>query len=225
MHRLGLAAVEELNSLVFAAGRARCEGLEVLKMRWKQLRDRWKSASGQSLIETALLVPLILLVTFNAINFGYYFLVALHLASAPRAGVQYSILGDESAVPDGALPAVGPSNNTGTVSYLAYQDMSGLTGTSGTAMQVCSIKVGALIDPGTSTQHASCTSYGAAADPAFPAATSDPESPLFVLHRVDVQYTVTPLIGGMSFKFGGVDFGLLTPGLTFHRQVSMRAIN
>ena len=199
-------------------------------MKWIQPCKRWKTASGQSLIETALLLPLILLFVFNAINFGYYFVVALHLASGPREGVQWAIQGGLTPVAGATLPPPGPPSSPLTVSYLTYGDLATLNGSSTSAINVCSISVAQeknipLNNPGTTTQSAPCESYGSAADPAFPAAADpDPESPLFVLQRVEVQYKVQPLIGAMNLKVGGLDFGLLTPGLTFHRQVSMRAI-
>ncbi len=184
-------------------------------MRHIRLRKQCGSQSGQSLLETALLIPLLLLLVFNAINFGYYFIVCIHLASAPREGVQYSIQGFETPAHIG-LANPGPSTDTHSVSYLTYHDMNTLTGSGTTAVRVCSMEIG-LNNPGLSTQTAQCTSYGSAASPAFAAVAADPESPNFVLHRVDVQYTVTPLIKSSPF-------GLITPTLTFHRQVSMRAI-
>jgi TadE-like protein len=177
-------------------------------MRRIQLPKWCGSQSGQGLIETALLVPLLLVLAFNAINFGYFFIVAVHLASAPREGVEYSIQGSLS-------PAYPPLAKSGPVSDLTYQDMINLSGSSTASVQVCS-RANGLNQAGTATQNAICTPYGAAASPAFPAAKSDPESPLFLLHQVDVQYTVTPLIPG--------NWGLPMPNLTFHRQVLMRAI-
>ena len=52
--------------------------------------------SGQSLIETALLLPIMLTIVFNAVNIGYFFFVALNLAAAPRQGSEYSIQGTAS---------------------------------------------------------------------------------------------------------------------------------
>jgi Flp pilus assembly protein TadG len=189
--------------------------IEGAKMSWIQFRKRCGSELGQSLIETALLLPLILVLAFNAINFGYFFIVALHLASAPREGVEYSIQGKEAPAHP-VLANAGPNTTITSVSYLTYQDMINLNGSPTTAVQVCSMANG-LNNAGTLTQNAKCTAYGAAASPAFPAAAADPESPLFVLHQVDVQYTVKPLING--------SWGLPMPNLTFHRQVRMRAIN
>jgi Flp pilus assembly protein TadG len=192
-------------------------------MIWTRFCKRSVSSSGQSLLETALLLPLILLVVFNAINFGYYFVVALNLATAPRSGVQYAAQGGLS-IGNVGLPAPGPSTDNASVSYLTYQDMSKLTGSATTAVRVCT-QVNGLTNAGLTTQTANCTLYGNAPSPALTGPASDPESPNFVLQRVDVQYTVTPLIQGMTLKVGGINLPLVTPNLTFHRQVSMRSIN
>ena len=62
-----------------------------------------------------------------------------------------------------------------------------------------------------------------------PAPDADPEAPLFVLHRVDITYTFSPLIDARLFNL----ILLATPvcsgsgagvACTFHRQVSMRAM-
>jgi Flp pilus assembly protein TadG len=175
------------------------------------LATKIKSDSGQSLVETALIVPLLLLISFNAVNFGYFFFVAIHLTSAPRQGVEYSIQGFSSPR-QLDLPSPGPSTTTTSVSWLTYQDMVGLKSSSTAQVQVCTKALG-LSAPG----KANCTQFPTGA--AFPAPDADPEPAAFVLHRVDVRYTVSPLIpAGL--------FGLtLTPSLTFHRQVSMRALD
>ena len=172
-----------------------------------------RSRSGeraQSLVETALCLPLFLLITFNAANFGYFFFVALNLASAPRQGVEYSIQG--FATPSTpSLPAAGPSTTTTSISWLTYQDMAALHLSSNSVVRVCT-KLQGLSAPGTSN----CTTYGGAST--FTGPAPDPEPAAFVLHRVDVKYSFTPLIPGQLFN-------LVVPNLTFHRQVSMRAMD
>jgi Flp pilus assembly protein TadG len=65
--------------------------------------------SGQALLETALILPTLLMLVFNAVNFGYFLLIALDLGVAPRNGVLYSIAG--SATPGSLLlPVAGPSS-------------------------------------------------------------------------------------------------------------------
>jgi len=186
-----------------------------------------RCSSGQSMVETALILPLLLMVILNAVNFGYFFLVAVNLAAAPRSGVEYSIQGFASP---GALqiPAAGPSSAKTTVSYLVYQDMTGaLRSPSSASIQVCSKTLG-LNNPGTSTQTAKCASFGPAT--AFPAAAADPEAPSFVLHRVDVTYTFKPLIPGTPFGLALLPVSVCSSGggtitCTFHRQISMRAMD
>ncbi len=188
-------------------------------------RDR--GTSGQSLVETALLLPMLLMLLFNAMNFGYFFLIAINIAAAPRSGVSYSIQGNASPTAS-ALPAAGPSSTTTSVAYLTYQDLTGaIYAPSTTPVQVCSAALG-LNSAGTSTQTAKCTSYGSAY--AFPSPASDPEAPAFVLNEVDVAYTFTPLINGSMFNI----FTLASPtcssnsgavSCTFHRKVLMRAMN
>lgn len=48
-----------------------------------------RCSSGQALLETALVLPVLLALIFNVINFGYFFLVPLNLSAAPRSGVEY----------------------------------------------------------------------------------------------------------------------------------------
>ena len=185
-------------------------------------------SSGQSMVETALMLPLLLMLTFNAVNFGYFFLMAINLAAAPRSGVEYSILGSET--PGGfTLPPTGDKSTTNSVSYLTYQDMTGAIydPSSGASVRACS-SVNGLDNPGTSTQTSKCTEDGSATFATGPA--SDPESPSFVLDQVDVNYTFTPLINGTPFNI----VVLASPTCsstggsvtcTFHHQVAMREMN
>ena len=181
---------------------------------------------GQSLIETALVLPLLLLMAFNAINFGYFFFAAINLAAAPRNAVVYSVQG--FATPGQlVLPKAGPACAGGTstdksVSTLTYNDITGVLPTSsGTPcpnvarVQVCSESVG-LRGSGSSLK-TSCVQYGPGSQSWTP--DSDPEAPGFVLNRVDIVYTVQPLIPASIFGLS------LLPSLNFHRQVSMREMN
>lgn len=180
--------------------------------------------SGQNLVEVALVSPFLLFLALNAINFGYYFFVALNLSAAPRHAVEYAIQG-ESAPNSKALPIAGPASNILSVSALAYADIQNSLPAYGNAtVQVCSKTVGAVKNGGTKTQVAQCcattnsSSACSTSSNSFPAPASDPESPNFVLNRVDIKYTVTPLISGTVFGI------TLLPSFSFHQQVSMRSI-
>ena len=182
-----------------------------------------KCTSGQALVETALVLPVVFLILLNAINFGYFYLVALNLAATARTAVSYSV----QSVGGVPMPQAGPPSSDTSVSYLAYRDMTGaLFSPANTPVQVCSKSVG-LNNAGTASQTAQCASFGGSAS--FPAPVADPESPAFVLHRVDVVYTFRPLIPGTPFGI------LLLPSpicsaaginvtCTFRSQVSMRAL-
>jgi Flp pilus assembly protein TadG len=173
-----------------------------------KLIQRRAQDEGQSLLETAVAMPLLLGIAFNLINIGYFWFMVLTLAAAPRQGVQYSTQG-------GVAAANTQSPSATAVSNLVYENMTnaahGAT-TTNTSVRVCSSTVG--VDA--TTHVALCNSFGPAAT--FSAVAADPEAPVFVLHRVDVTYTVTPIIPGRAFNV------VLPPNMAFHRQVSMRSL-
>lgn len=176
---------------------------------WQRRFIPWQRRDeGQSLLETAISMPLLLGIAFNLINLGYFWFMVLSLSAAPRQGVQYSTQGGPSI-------ATSAAPSTTQVSELVYENMTnavhGAT-TSNTSVRVCSSTKG--VDAG--THAALCDSFGPAF--AFTAVAIDPEAPVFVLNRVDVGYTVTPLIPGAAFNV------VLPANLQFRRQVSMRSL-
>jgi len=191
-----------------------------------------RCASGQALAETALILPLMLMIILNVINFGYFFLVALNLAAAPRSGAAYSIMGFSSGGGGTGLPAAGPPTNSATVSSLTYEDMHGALGSYASAkVQACSKLLG--FNGAGALQKARCvtctnaTSACGATNNGSPVPDADPEAPNFVLHRVDVTYTFNTLIPGTPFNIALMPVSICTLGgsCTFHRQVSMRALD
>jgi Flp pilus assembly protein TadG len=194
----------------------------------RSLFKRLKGESrGQAMVETALILPLLLEVVFNAINFGYFFLMALNITAAPHHGALYSILG--GSTPIGVdYAAAGPKDTQDSVSYLTLSDLTGSVHNGANAkVQVCTVK------SGTSGSGAAlitvCSQYNSYTGPDLNTPDPDPEAPAFVLNRVDVSYTFTPLLDQRLFNLillatpvcsgsgGGVT-------CTFHRQVSMRAM-
>jgi Flp pilus assembly protein TadG len=161
-------------------------------------------SSGQALIETALIMPLFLTIVLNALNFGYFFLMALNLTSSARTGGLYSIMG--SATPSqNALPPAGPASKITSVSYLTYQDLthSVYLPTTNGSLQVCSPSVG-INNPGTKNETTACSTVGAIST--FNPPDPDPElnagntAPAFLLNRVDVTYQFQPLVPLMPFN-------------------------
>jgi hypothetical protein len=163
---------------------------------------------GPALIETAVTLPLILGVAFNLINFGYFWFLIIVLSAAPRVGVEYASQG-WLTLQKSSPPA------TSAIKDLIYENVTnaikGAT-TSNVAVQVCSVAKG--VD--SSTGVTLCDQFGPAYT--FPAPAADPESPAWSLDRVDVEYTVSPIIPGPAFNV------VLPSNLHFHRQVSMRSL-
>lgn len=163
---------------------------------------------GQSLLETAVAMPLLLSIAFNIINLSYCWFMVLALSAAPRQAVEFSTQGGQALSTTSAPTA-------GMVSQVAYDNMTnavrGAT-TANTAVRVCSTSVG--VDAATGISN--CSSFGPAFS--FPANSADPEAPVFVLNRVDVEYTVTPPIPGTIFNV------VLPTNLNFQRHVSMRSL-
>lgn len=170
-----------------------------------------RSDDGQSLIEVALSMPLMILLMAYSIDFGYFFIAAANISSAARTGAQYSVLGYQASA-QAVEPAAGPGTLSTSVASLVLADMTSLlTSSTTTTIQVCSKS------NGMSGNIPVCTSYGPTGISYVPA--TDPEAPRFVLQRVDVTYTVQPPIPMSFFSVS------LLPNLKFHRQVSMRALD
>lgn len=173
-------------------------------------RIRSRNEQGQSLVETAFALPILLGLAFNIINFGYFWFMVLALSAAPRMGAQYSAQGSTAQT-------VGSAPSTTQVSNLVFDNMTsavhGAT-SSNTAVRVCASNAAA---GGVTGGVAKCDSFGASF--AFAAnADLDPESPAFVANRVDVEYTVTPIIPGGSFN-------VIVPGnMQFKRHITMRSL-
>jgi Flp pilus assembly protein TadG len=197
-----------------------------------KIRKLSRSSSGQALVETALILPVLLLVLLNAVNFGYFYLVALNLTSASRSGALYAMIGSSTPAGTALPPAAGTSNLT--ASYLTYKDLTGSLFAPGNAtVQVCSASIGVTGSGSTQTaQCETCTNSATCATTGgtgSPAPDSDPEAPAFVLNRVDVTYTFSPIIGGTPFGLALLPLSVCSSSAgsvtcTFHRQLSMRAM-
>ena len=178
-----------------------------------------QSTRGQSLVETALVLPILVLIVLNVVNLAYFFLVTTNLTAAARSAALTSIEGSYSPY---ALqePPSGTSGSTvtttpGTVAYTAYQDMTGALWNptnSSNSIQVCTqvntnSGTGSGINGSGSSQVANCVACtsgsGCGAANSYlgnPAPSADPEAPNFVLNQVDITYCFNTLIGGAIFN-------------------------
>jgi Flp pilus assembly protein TadG len=172
-------------------------------------KQRRSGAAGNSLVETAILLPILLAIAFNAINLGYFWFVGLTIAAAPRLGAEYVSQGG-SANETSSMPS------TNAVNTLVFDNLTHALNatTSNAGVRVCSSSSAAGVD--SSSHIAGCDSFGMSYG--FSSNTADPEAPVFVLNRVDVAYAVHPIIPGTLFHV------VLPSDLTFRRQVSMRSL-
>ena len=173
----------------------------------RNLIYRQRHDEGQSLLETAVAMPLLLGIAFNLINLGYFWFVVLSLAAAPRQGVQYSAQG-------GASLATASAPSATAVSNLVFDNMTNAVhgaSTANTGVRVC-------MGTNPATGVANCTPFGDMSI-SFSAVAGDPEAPVFALNRVDVGYRVTPVIPGTAFNVV-----LPTTPIIFRRHVSMRSL-
>src|SRR5258708_11522517 len=89
-----------------------------------KIRRLAQNSSGQALVETALIMPLMLIVVLNAVNFAFFFLMALNITAASRTSGIYSVMG--GATPASInYPKAGPETTTTNVSYFAVPHLTG----------------------------------------------------------------------------------------------------
>jgi hypothetical protein len=183
-------------------------------------RDSW----GQSLVETTLMIPLLLLLILNAVNVGYFLLVTLNLTSATRNGIEYAIQGS-STPSNTSLPTVTGSPAT-TVSSLISAELGALN--AGTLqVQICSLNLGSSNG---SRPTSTCQTSGTGGN--FPSPDPDPEwntYPGFALNRVDVSYKFKTLIPATPFNLIVASFPTCRSSggavsCTFARHAEMRAM-
>ena len=203
--------------------------------------QRFGNSRGQSLVETALILPLLLLLVCNVVNLGYFFLVVVNLTGASRTATLYSIEGSYSPYalqePASGTASSSVTTTTGTVAYAAYQDLTGAVwNPTGATIQVCTqMNIDSTTGAGVNTQGGkqlancqSCTSSGCSAANGYagsPAPSADPEQPNFVLNQVDINYTFSTLIPGTIFNLPLQASALCNSGTcTFVRRARMRSM-
>ncbi|MEO5926633.1 MAG: TadE/TadG family type IV pilus assembly protein [Bryobacteraceae bacterium] len=168
------------------------------------LRSAPRAESGHSLIEFALLLPLLFLLLVNAVNFGTFFYAWITMAGAARSGSQYASL---------AGATVGsPSPATSAQIYsIVAQDIVALPNRVSLGVRFCTNNAGVI----------ACQQTGTGTFTNPPADTR-PEANFFVMSWVDVQYTYQPLIP--AFHFPGLGIHGTLPPTTIRRQTVMRRL-
>jgi Flp pilus assembly protein TadG len=126
--------------------------------------------AGQALVEFALIIPLVLVLAVNAVNFGGFLFGWITVAGAARSGAQYMIMSSAS-------PGAPAAATAGQISTLVTNDIFSLLNKASLLVATCT----------NSTASAACGT------------SADPEAPAFTLAAVDVTYTYKPLIPLFSF--------------------------
>lgn len=136
-------------------------------------------SAGQSLVEFALIMPLIFLLILNAVNFGGFFFAWITIASAARSGAQYMTMSSASV---GAPTAPTDAQITTQVT----NDISSLQNVPSLKVRVCRTNINNIPAP-------TCTGPGSQTPP------QDPEKANYILGSVDVTYTYVPYLSAWSF--------------------------
>src|SRR5258706_8114712 len=143
------------------------EAMRKLLPKWRTSRSL-RRENGQSMVETAIMVPILVGIAFNAINVGYFWFMVLTMTAIPRLGAECSTQG-------GKAISVSSGPTTTEVSTFVYENLTGaIKATSSNAsVEVCSQKAGV-----NSTTHAAlCDTFGPSYS--YTSVTVDPEAPNF----------------------------------------------
>ena len=160
-------------------------------------RPASSGSSGQSLVEFALVFPLIFLLVLNAVNFGGFLFAWITTANAARTGAEY-MSRSTSSVGQPSAPSAAQ------VTALVTNDVSSLLNRASLVVRVCTNNNGAT----------SCTGAGTQSPPA------DPEPTNYILATVDVTYTYVPFLS--VWDFGRLGIHLTLPSTTIHQRGAMR---
>ncbi len=155
-----------------------------------------KSARGSSVIEFALIAPVLLLMVVGAIDFGTFIYQKMQMQSAARAGAQYAIQSDATVSDTAGI--------TFAAQFASELDFTGVTVTP-TQFCACSDGTESAVDAATGSCNGTC--FGGE----FPG--------LYV--KVSLTGDFTPLfpIAGISNLAGS---GGLPDVMTLNAEVSMR---
>ena len=115
------------------------------------LRGTFRSQSGQSLVELALLTPLLLVLVIGTIEMGRYASLALVVGNAARAGAAY---GSQSTT---------KAADTSGIQTAAKNDAQNISGLTVTSTFVCGCDTGGTVIPNPETKAACATTCAAGA--------------------------------------------------------------
>lgn len=205
--------------------------------------ERGYRSGGQALVEFALVLPLVLILIMNIVNFAGFFNAFISVGNAARSAGDYTIMGKSawtgSSSTDGSSLGTftAPSDNGQTgaalVANMISNDMLSLPNRSSITVRVCEMNPSDgsgtttcySCTNGSGTGNMSCASGSGAYTTNPTADTTTGEGPNYIMTWVDVSYTYNPFIP-LGFKFPGLGFGLTLPSnLVIHRQSVYRVLD
>jgi hypothetical protein len=162
------------------------------------------SDRATALIETAITLPVLLLLMLNGVNFGLYIFGWVTMSNAARAAVEYQAYnGVAVGVPSG--PAFSD------ISSLFTTDVSSLPNKASAKLRVCSNTNGSI----------SCSTWNGPLAGSY-SAPADPQPSQYTIYYADVEYTYQPLFS--AFNFPSLQISLTIPPTTIHQQAAMRSM-
>ena len=175
--------------------------------------NRYRSKrGGQALIELAFIIPFLLLVIANVVNFGGMFYAAITVSNAARNASQNFIYGSAS-IRNTSTPTAAQ------VWTLAEQDTFTLHNRNTIAIRVCLENRNDPSNPACTEQGPGIGTFSFTNPPIDPR----PEGNAYLNGWVDVGYTYTPFIP--LFEVPVVGVSLSPPPQTIIRQSLMRVLN
>ena len=169
------------------------------------------------------MLPLLLILIANLLNFGGLYFAWITVEDAARTGAQYMA---RSTV---ALGDPAPSPVTANLTSIVAADTVSLPNGSSLALRYCTRSPSNADDGGGPPAVPNCTTLGSGTfsrTPPNPPPDSSTEASHYVMAWVDVGYTYQAFIPA-GFTFPGLGFGPIWPSsgsVYIHRQVVMRVM-
>ena len=206
--------------------------------------EQGRKRAGQALVEFAMVLPLLLILIVNIVNFAGFFYAFTEVGNASRSAGDYTIMGSIAYSGTDAGGASGPqlkapsdngSAGAQAVANMLGTDMLSLPNRSSIVVRVCELNPsdgsgGATPNcnvcnnsAGTGTMSCSTGSGSFTTNPSPD--TSTGEGATYTLTWVDVSYTYNAFIP-VGFTFPGTGFRVTLPNnLVLHRQSIYRVLN
>ena len=163
----------------------------------RSVRQNVCAPAGAALVEVALVLPLLLMLLLNAVNFGMYIYAWVTVANAARAGAEY-------ATYDGAAVTAPGQPSASQVQGLVTSDVTTLPNRGSISTTVCYQ---------TGTNSPTCSISGL---------ITAPDAGSYALSAVTVSYTYQPFLSAFNIPSAGVYLTL--PPSTISQQIVMRNI-